>query len=417
MNNIFKKSESTLVRFNSFVLLATVALIVSIGVTSANTDAQITQPRSIPSAHSFRFNQTMVQVRTNAKSEERIIAHRWTEKIASILKSGTSKLAQGAKIQTWLLKRKTTDDIFKTLELNTAGKKIFEDPKFITWVVYVTKVEKQNPEEIVLSKLMAQYTPYSLAKMIASAKKVSNTEGLAILLQAQQRRVWMDTGKSGDDVFKLLKLDKTGSKLFKRSRFTTWTSYVDEFNRNNPNEAVSLFSLLTKRYNEATLSEMIEAAKKVSSTESIATKLQSQQNKLWSSKKKSPDDVFKLLMLDKPNKAVLSDPKLRAFASYLKVFNLANPRKEATLLATLSHYYDDVNLGLLLQEGKKFPETKKIAEELQVAQFARWLKEGETFESLFKLLSRKKEGWIIYPDMAFLKSYGDFYTTMMKTTH
>ncbi|ETO71656.1 hypothetical protein F444_12036 [Phytophthora nicotianae P1976] len=162
---------------------------------------------------------------------------------------------------------------------------------------------------------------------------------------------------------------------------------------------------------------MIEAAKKVSSTESIATKLQSQQNKLWSSKKKSPDDVFKLLKLDKSNKAVLNDPKLRAFASYLKVINLANPRKEATLLATLSHYYDDVNLGLLLQEGKKFPETKKLAEELQVAQFARWLKEGETFESLFKLLSRKKEGWIIYPDMAFLKSYGDFYTTMMKTTH
>ncbi|ETK84890.1 hypothetical protein F442_10327, partial [Phytophthora nicotianae P10297] len=88
--------------------------------------------------------------------------------------------------------------------------------------------------------------------MVATAKKVPNTEGLAILLQAQQRRVWMDAGKSGDDVFKLLKLDESGTKLFNSPLFTTWTSYVDDINRNNRNKAVSLVSLLAKQLKQNT---------------------------------------------------------------------------------------------------------------------------------------------------------------------
>ncbi|ETL33137.1 hypothetical protein L916_14351 [Phytophthora nicotianae] len=315
-----------------------------------------------------------------------------------------------------MLKGRSTDDIFKTLELNMAGNKKFEEPKFMTWVVQVAKVEKQNPEEMMLSKLMTQYTPDSLAKMIASAKKVSTTEGLAILLQAQQRRVWMDAGKSGDDVFKLLKLDETGSTLFKRSRFSTWTSYVDDFNRNNPNDAISLFSLLAKRYNEATLSEMIEAAKKVSSTESIATKLQSQQNKLWLSKKKSPNDVFKLLKLNDPDLTVLTDPKLSAWTSYLNEFNRVNPGKETTLLATLTTHYTDLGVAQLLQQGKQLAQTKKISKELQTAQFARWFYDGKTQDDVFNLLLLKQNTWRTDPDKIILQEYNKFYKEMM-TTH
>ncbi|KAF1791224.1 hypothetical protein GQ600_19271 [Phytophthora cactorum] len=174
-------------------------------------------------------------------------------------------------IQTWLLKGASIDDIFTQLSLKTAGSKIFEDPKFMTWVVYVTKAEKQNAGDVILAKLMTQYTPDSLAAMIAAAKKVSSTESLARVLQAQQRQ---------------------------SPQFTTWASYVDEFNRNIPNKAVSMLTLLAKHYDDVDLGKMLEAAKKVPSTESIAAKLQSelkasllQEGKKFTQTKKIAEDL------------------------------------------------------------------------------------------------------------------------------
>ncbi|KAG2856501.1 hypothetical protein PC129_g13062 [Phytophthora cactorum] len=427
--------------------------------------------------------------------------------MASLVGSMASRIAQNLNIQTWLLKGASIDDIFTQLSLKTAGSKIFEDPKFMTWVVYVTKAEKQNAGDVILAKLMTQYTPDSLAAMIAAAKKVSSTESLARVLQAQQRQVWLSTGESGDDIFKMIKLDEAGAKLFESPQFTTWASYVDEFNRNIPNKAVSMLTLLakhyddvdlgkmleaakkvpstesiaaklqselkasvaggkspenffrilklddtgtelfkspefpkwisyvddfnaknpgeavpilaklTKLYGEATLSEMIEVAKKVSTTESIAKKLQAQQNLQWLSKQKSPDDVFKLLKLDEPSLAILTDPKLSAWGSYLMVFNSKNPGKETTLIATLTSHYTDLGVAQLLQEGKKFTQTKKIAEDLQSAQFARWFYDGKTKKDLLSIMKLKKATWRGDPNAVIIREYMKFYNAMKNRTY
>ncbi|ETI39549.1 hypothetical protein L917_14148 [Phytophthora nicotianae] len=161
---------------------------------------------------------------------------------------------------------------------------------------------------------------------------------------------------------------------------------------------------------------MIEAAKKVSSTESIATKLQSQQNKLWLSKKKSPNDVFKLLKLNDPDLTVLTDPKLSAWTSYLNEFNRVNPGKETTLLATLTTHYTDLGVAQLLQQGKQLAQTKKISKELQTAQFARWFYDGKTQDDVFNLLLLKQNTWRTDPDKIILQEYNKFYKEMM-TTH
>ncbi|KAG3080422.1 hypothetical protein PI125_g20449 [Phytophthora idaei] len=162
---------------------------------------------------------------------------------------------------------------------------------------------------------------------------------------------------------------------------------------------------------------MIEVAKKVSTTESIAKKLQTQQNLQWLSKQKSPDDVFKLLMLDEPSLAILTDPKLSAWGSYLMVFNSKNPGKETTLIATLTSHYTDLGVAQLLQEGKKFTQTKKIAEDLQSAQFARWFYDGKTMEDLPSILKLKKATWRGDPNAVIIHEYMKFYNAMMKRTY
>ncbi|KAG3240642.1 hypothetical protein PI124_g14464 [Phytophthora idaei] len=460
---------------NFSVLLATAALLAIAAATLTSAEAkriQVGAPAYVRSSERFLRAQ-----RTAGYGEERAFTLPGEGIMESLVGSMASRIAQNLNIQTWLLKKTSIDDIFTQLSLKTAGSKIFEDPKFMTWVVYVTKAEKQNAGDVILAKLMTQYTPDSLAAMIAAAKKVSSTESLARVLQAQQRQVWLSTGESGDDIFKIIKLDEAGANFFESPQFTTWASYVDEFDRNIPNKAVSMLTLLakhyddvdlgkmleaakkilklddtgtelfkspefpkwisyvddfnaknpgeavpilaklTKLYGEATLSEMIEVAKKVSTTESIAKKLQTQQNLQWLSKQKSPDDVFKLLMLDEPSLAILTDPKLSAWGSYLMVFNSKNPGKETTLIATLTSHYTDLGVAQLLQEGKKFTQTKKIAEDLQSAQFARWFYDGKTMEDLPSILKLKKATWRGDPNAVIIHEYMKFYNAMMKRTY
>ncbi|KAL3663754.1 hypothetical protein V7S43_011169 [Phytophthora oleae] len=439
-------------------------------------------------------------LRTIDDEEERAFTLPSTGKLADLFESTALKLAQSARIKTWLVKGTSTDDAFMKLGLNTAGSKIFEDPKLLTWAAYVTKVEKQNPEEIILAKLSTQFTEGSLAKMIAGAKQASKTEGLATILQAQQRQVWLSTGKSSDGVFKLLQLDEAGTKLFKNQQFSTWTSFVDAFNRKNPSEEVSILAKLTKTYDDLALSKMLEAAKKVPKTKIIASKLQTQQIDAWLDAGKSTDDVFKLLKLDKtgdklfknpqvltwvsyvekfnkkdpeqavaifsklagtydqvslsamleaakhvpstkriasylqaqqnqhwladgkstddifkllklhvPDLNVLIDPRLDAWTSFMRAFNIANEGKEATLVATLTTHYTDRGLAQLLQEGTKFSSTKKIAEELQVAQFARWLQLGKTEDDVFTLLKLKLSTPTTDPAAVVFYQYTKFY--------
>ncbi|KAG7378420.1 hypothetical protein PHYPSEUDO_010120 [Phytophthora pseudosyringae] len=353
-------------RVRDLVLLAAVALLASLDVTSANEAMKMMRP----SPGSPALTRSLLNIspgkrllrigRTTGDEEERAITLPGAGKLADLLETGASTLVQSAKIRTWLLTQKSTDATFKTLELNMAGNKLFEDPKFITWVVYVAKVEKNNPEEVIFSKLMTQYTPNSLATMIAAAKKVPNTEGLAIMLQTQQRQVWLGAGKSSDDVFKLLELDRTGAKLLESPQFTTWTSYVEAFNRKNPGDEVSIVKKLTKSYDDATLASMVQEAMKVPSTETIAARLQNQQNQLWRSEGKSTDDVFKLLKLNEPSLEVLVDPKLNAWTSYLKAYNLANPGKETTLITTLTTHFGTYDLRSYCKRGRSSRKRRKL---------------------------------------------------------
>ncbi|KAF1783226.1 hypothetical protein GQ600_26862 [Phytophthora cactorum] len=332
---------------NFSVLLATAALLAIAAATLTSAEAQRIQvgaPAYVRSSERFLRAQ-----RTAGYGEERAFTLPGEGIMASLVGSMASRIAQNLNIQTWLLKGASIDDIFTQLSLKTAGSKIFEDPKFMTWVVYVTKAEKQNAGDVILAKLMTQYTPDSLAAMIAAAKKVSSTESLARVLQAQQRQVWLSTGESGDDIFKMIKLDEAGAKLFESPQFTTWASYVDEFNRNIPNKAVSMLTLLAKHYDDVDLGKMLEAAKKVPSTESIAAKLQSelkasllQEGKKFTQTKKIAEDLQSaqfarwfydgktkkdLLSIMKLKKATWrGDPNAVIIREYMKFYNAMKNR-------------------------------------------------------------------------------------------
>ncbi|POM62231.1 Avirulence protein (Avh) [Phytophthora palmivora] len=371
-------------RLRCMLLLVGATLFASMNASSVTMGMKTTNPYVTTRFHGLLSTRKLVG---GGNDEERVsTSFPVAGKLADLLETGASKIAQSTRIRAWLLRQISTDDVFNKLKLNMVGTKIFDDPKFITWVVYVTKVHKQNPEEIILSKLMTQFSPDTLAKMIAAAKKVSTTEGLAIMLQSQQRQVWLNAGKSTDDVFSLLKLDERGNKLFKSSQFSTWTSYVDAFNRKNPEEAVTIFSKLTKMYDDVTLSKMLEAAKKVPRMEAIVTKLQSQQIQAWIDAGASTDDVFKMLKLDKTGTNLFKNTQFTTWVSFVDAFNKNFPDDAVSIFAKLSKTYDDVTLSSMLESAKSVPTTKKIASYLQAQQNQHWLADGKSTDDIFKLL-------------------------------
>ncbi|POM73578.1 Secreted RxLR effector peptide protein [Phytophthora palmivora] len=110
---------------------------------------------------------------------------------------------------------------------------------------------------------------------------------------------WIKKGESADDAFKLLALDNAADDLLSNPKLKSWISYMKLFNEQNPTEKTSVIATLTAHYGDDVLAKIIEAGKKVPSTEALAKRLQSEQMQHWLGKGKTPDDVFALLKLDK----------------------------------------------------------------------------------------------------------------------
>ncbi|KAE8951967.1 hypothetical protein PF010_g32987 [Phytophthora fragariae] len=72
--------------------------------------------------------------------------------------------------------------------------------------------------------------------MLVAAKEAPTTRNLAAQLEEVQLANWLTSKKTADDVFKLLKLDDEGAKLFDTPVFSTWVSYASKLDEKNPDE-------------------------------------------------------------------------------------------------------------------------------------------------------------------------------------
>ncbi|KAG6616641.1 putative secreted RxLR effector protein [Phytophthora cinnamomi] len=109
---------------------------------------------------------------------------------------------------------------------------------------------------------------------------------------------WLQSGKSTDDVFKLLKLDKAGDNLLSSPMLESWLTYANAFGLKNPGNEATMLNTFRNAYGDVKLALILQAAKKVPDTKMLAKGLQIQQFKLWKEKRWDPafvySSVFKL---------------------------------------------------------------------------------------------------------------------------
>ncbi|KAL4140099.1 hypothetical protein PRNP1_015174 [Phytophthora ramorum] len=345
------------------------------------------------------------------------------EKAKTFLSSSTISTE---KLQKWLSSGKNADTVFSRMKLTKAGGGLLSNPQFSVWIKYVDDLSAKYPAKATsaISTLTTQYGDDALYKLLESAKKLPRTENLATRLQAEQIQHWATVGKPPDDVFRLFGLRRAGNSLLTYPKFTSWASYLDNFNALNPEKATSMIPTLTAYYGETLLFKMLDADKKLDVTKSIATKLEAQQLQGWLRSGNTPDSAFVHMELGGVGDNLLANSLFSTWVKYLDDFNAQYPAEKTTLLHLLSNRFKDERLAKIIAFGKTLDRSKAAATKLETQQLQGWLRNGKTPDSAFVQLGLGEVGvrimasplfstWVKYLD-AFNAQYPAEKTTLFR---
>ncbi|KAL4092828.1 hypothetical protein PRIC1_011819 [Phytophthora ramorum] len=338
------------------------------------------------------FKKTPEKVPTSMASA--LVSHYGDEALAALLvtakqnyqsRTVATQLENGL-LQNWKSAGKTGDDVFELLKLSDKGEKLFETPLAATWMSFMAKLNTQNSDEVMFASLKKLYGDEVLAKMIAGAKNSAGVGATANKLEQVQLNRWLSEGKTVDDIFALLKLNKEGEKLYQSPMLRTWLSYVD-LQGKNPYDL--LLVKLSAHYDEAGLAKMLVAAKKDGKAPGLARMLEEVQFKNWQSDGKSADNIYNLLKLNLDGDDILKSPMLTTWISYTTKLD-ENPYE--LLLVNLMKRYDDATLIKMFVAAKRGSATGSIGTKLEEVQLKNWLSHGKSADGVFKLLQLNKEG-------------------------
>ncbi|KAG7377373.1 hypothetical protein PHYPSEUDO_011752 [Phytophthora pseudosyringae] len=402
----------------AFALLACIDVHPVAAASSANVAEASNRVADVRGHRHLRVHTSPTTDEDDDSSEERVLPGAETLK----------QLATSAMFKLTPNNQKATDKLFERLKVGTAKTKIFESGAYQQWSSSVMKAYKKKRElgqAAKFSSLKAHYGDATLAKLLVEAQQSSSTKVIATKFQDIQLQNWLNSGKTADEVFSLLKLDAVEGSLLKSPMLGTWISYVNKRASENPYEL--LLSKLRKSYDEAGLAKMLIAAKETTSTAPVARRVEGRQLQNWLSGGKTADDVFKVLRLDiEKGDDLLKNPALTTWFSYVR---MQNHDPDKLLILKLKTRYSDETLAKMFIAARTNSNTKISVGRLEEALLASWIRGDKTADDMFNVLKLNKDGtlfesptlgtWVSYvtkldkenPDEVMLlvmkKHYGD----------
>ncbi|KAE9024095.1 hypothetical protein PR001_g12752 [Phytophthora rubi] len=340
-------------------------------------------------------------------SDDIVATYIWSAK-RDVVGSTIAQKVEDVLLDSWM--PQSADDVFKLLKLNTGGSNLFNYPRLISWVSYVTKIEGKQADEQMYTVLKAAYGDDELATMLAASKQFFALGDVAKRLEEVQHKVGLIEGETAQRFFTTLKLNTQGDKLFESPALHSWVDYVTKLSPKNADELM-LSALKTSHKDDFVLAKMFIAAKESSSTKAIAGKLEQAQVSDWLRNEKSADEVFKLLKLDDGVDDLLTNPLLSNWVIYVEKLNenpysiLLGKLKMSKLTAT------DDKLVEMIMKAKTEASTSSIAGKLEAAQLEKWLSEKQTAAGVFKLLKLTDEGTFL-SWRSHLRAWVDYVTKL-----
>jgi len=320
-------------------------------------------------------------------------------------------------LNVWIKKGESTDDVFKLLTLDQAADDLLASPQLQSWLNYMKMFNKENPDKktSLIATLTAHYGDEALSKIVTAAKQVPDTARIAKRVQSEQLQHWVTAEKSPDDVFAVMKLDDVGADLFAHPEFTTWTKYLEAFNEIYTGRQTSVFAILKTHYDEEVLVQILATAKKLPSTETLASQVQAELTKLWLHDRRSPADIFTLLQLDKEGKkALFANPQFSTWMRYTDDYNMVDPKAKVTTISTLKKHWEEDELAKVIIAARRTPGIATISKRLEAEQLRDWYSNLKPPEYVLTALKLDKTGSKLLekPLFAVWKRYVEFISAM-----
>ncbi|ETP51893.1 hypothetical protein F442_03033 [Phytophthora nicotianae P10297] len=268
------------------------------------------------------------------------------------------------------------DDIYALLKLSVADDALLKNPLMNTWI-YVTRLGKEDPYDLLLLKLKTRYDEAELAHLLIAAKADNSAESVAKKVEQAQLKNWLTGGKTEDDAFNLLRLSiDDGYEILKNPALSTWNSYVKML-KHNPDEL--LFLKLKRQFSDYEIAKVIVAATRDTKvTINLGGGgLEKMQLDSWVKLDKTADDVFNVLKLNKEGDKLFESPVL----SYWVAFVMKGDKENADELmySVMKKYYGDDMLEKLFARVKGSASTKRLASKLEQEMWRSHGKQKTTF--------------------------------------
>ncbi|KAG3068581.1 hypothetical protein PC121_g10170 [Phytophthora cactorum] len=269
---------------------------------------------------------------------------------------------------------------------------------------------QKNPDEAIslIGTFTARYGDDAVAKALVSAERRggSKVAELAKQLRAEQLSFWLDSDKSVDDVFKLLKLSSDGYKALGSRKLIILDDYIKKF-YNAKHVQETMLQTLTKGFGgESNLVTILAIAQEYPRTKRLAELFEGELLRQWRGENAKPIRVMELLLLDAGVETVLKCRNWDVLERYIPMFNDRNPDSKVTLLDMLTSKYGDAELATAIVSARK-PENMEMFEvKFYDQNLDGWLKNDKSVDDVFKLLKFKND-WTAFfsPHLNTLSDY------------
>ncbi|CAI5701506.1 unnamed protein product [Peronospora effusa] len=280
-------------------------------------------------------------------------------------------------VQWWIKEKKTTDEAFTLLKLDQTNGNPFASPIFLQWKAFITSKNLKNPEpeeaatREMFDCLSSHYKDdVVLIKILDAEYKLDSalSDTAKDLLDFQIQK-WKNDGKTEEDVFTLLMLDQTDVKqLLASPAFDQWLKFVTDSSPEVENRKKAEYvsnSLMRHFDDEAAVTEALVAGTKIDAMRSIASTLLRIQMKKWRTTRNTPEDVFRLLKLDRAaGNNPFASPVFSQWLRFIAQSSTEGKLMEDLLNALLRHYKDEAAVTEVLVAGTKTDSTRSLTSSL-----------------------------------------------------
>ncbi|ETP52216.1 hypothetical protein F442_02733 [Phytophthora nicotianae P10297] len=129
-----------------------------------------------------------------------------------------------AQMEQWKISRKTAEEVVTLLKLTEDGSNFLNSPVLKAWVSLVEKL-KEDPYELMFSKLMKFYNAHKLALLLRWSSVLDIT-GTTSKLEEFQCKFRKESGKSADNIFERLRLNQKSDGFLNNPVSRIWEIYV-----------------------------------------------------------------------------------------------------------------------------------------------------------------------------------------------